>query len=280
MDHVYFSSRHSKGKTVKKLDLSGLKRVFLKKFSKFKTEGYFDSAFGSYCVDAGEILGNIEDIEYEILLRIKKEDLWPIPDKIENYSEDDLFDIIEFLYQHITMPLEGDYHSWNDCGMHWHTFDQAKGRAEFVEKINEMLSLYERSFELSPMGEILQNADQGFEPIFDAPVPTSDKKISDKVDTAIRRYRRHGASLIDRRDAVRDLADVLEYLRPRIGPVLDSKDESDLFNIANNFGIRHHNSKQKTNYDENIWSSWMFYYYLATIHALLRLVSKNDVKIE
>jgi hypothetical protein len=51
-----------------------------------------------------------------------------------------------------------------------------------------------------------------------------------------------------------------------------------LFNIANNFGIRHHNEKQKTDYDESIWLSWIFYYCLATIHAALRLIEKKEQK--
>jgi hypothetical protein len=61
-------------------------------------------------------------------------------------------------------------------------------------------------------------------------------------------------------------------LRPQVKEFFTSKDEGDLFNIANNFGIRHLNEKQKTSYDENIWLSWMFYFYLSTIHVLLRKI--------
>ncbi|HEX3471677.1 MAG TPA: hypothetical protein VHT28_10880, partial [Silvibacterium sp.] len=57
--------------------------------------------------------------------------------------------------------------------------------------------------------------------------------------------------------------------------VLNSKDETDLFQFANNFGIRHHRKDQKTDYDTSIWLSWMFYYSLATIHACLRLIEKS-----
>ena len=64
----------------------------------------------------------------------------------------------------------------------------------------------------------------------------------------------------------------MEFLRPQIKKVLSSKDENDLFIIANSFGIRHHNDKQKTDYDRSIWYNWMFYYYLATIHAILKLI--------
>jgi hypothetical protein len=72
------------------------------------------------------------------------------------------------------------------------------------------------------------------------------------------------------------LADVLESLRPKIKTALSSKDESDLFNIANNFEIRHKNSRQQSEYDP-IWLSWMFYFYLATIHAIThRLKAKTS----
>jgi hypothetical protein len=71
----------------------------------------------------------------------------------------------------------------------------------------------------------------------------------------------------------------LEFIRPEIEKNISSKDESDLFNIVNNFGIRHHNTKQKTNYDRNIWLSWMFYYYLATLHACLRIIKKQKGEV-
>ena len=57
--------------------------------------------------------------------------------------------------------------------------------------------------------------------------------------------------------------------------MLNNKDEKALFNIANNFGIRHHNDKQQTNYDPAIWLSWMFYFYLSTIHAVVRMIEKE-----
>lgn len=82
----------------------------------------------------------------------------------------------------------------------------------------------------------------------------------------------------DRRDAVRDLADVLESLRSEAKTVLTKRDEADLFNLANNFGIRHFNAQQKMEYDQDIWLSWMFYYYLATIHAVTRLIERSHVK--
>ena len=97
-----------------------------------------------------------------------------------------------------------------------------------------------------------------------------------RVNAAILKFRRYGSSLDDRRDAVRSLVDVLEYLRPRLQKVLIRKDDAALFQIANEFGIRHHNEKQKNDYDQAIWLNWMFYLYLATIHVVTRLVAKTQ----
>lgn len=97
-----------------------------------------------------------------------------------------------------------------------------------------------------------------------------------RVELAIARFSHRGGTWDDRRDAVRDLAGVLEYLREGAREVRTSKDEQDLFEIANRFGIRHDNPSQKTEYDRDIWFSWIFYYYLPTIHALTRLVERQE----
>ena len=38
--------------------------------------------------------------------------------------------------------------------------------------------------------------------------------------------------------------------------------------------LRPTNSNQKTSYIKPIWYNWMFYYYLATIHAVVRLIKE------
>ncbi len=142
--------------------------------------------------------------------------------------------------------------------------------------MNPILSEYKDGFEISESGEILILSDNGLSNLFEADIPTNDKEnISNKINSAILKFRRHKSTLDDRREAIRELADVLEFLRPAIKDHLNKKDESDLFNIANNFGIRHHNKDQQTEYDKAIWYSWIFYYYLATLHAVLRMTNKK-----
>lgn len=56
--------------------------------------------------------------------------------------------------------------------------------------------------------------------------------------------------------------------------VLTKKDDALLFDMANNFGIRHFNEQQRGEYD-TIWLSWMFHFYLATIHAGTRFIDEQ-----
>jgi hypothetical protein len=278
-DKKFYSIRTGKNPNSKGFELKELCELFARLYKQLSEAGYYDEAFGYYCVDAGKVAGKVPDVEYEILVKLRKKQVWPIETYSVDYSEDDLFDIIEFLYENVSKPIDGNYHSWNDCGMHWETFNKLEGQQEFCSKINELLDLYREPFVLSPNGEILQKPEKGFEKIFQADIPSSDEKITARVEVAILKFRKHGASIDDRRQAVRDLADVLEYLRPHLKSLLNKKDEADLFSIANNYGIRHHNDKQKTNYDAAIWLSWMFYFYLSTIHVVLRKLEQNKHKL-
>lgn len=92
-----------------------------------------------------------------------------------------------------------------------------------------------------------------------------------KVETAVRMFRRGLSSREEQKQAVRVLVDLLEFYRPQVKEHLLSQDESELFKIANNYGIRHHRAEQKDDYDD-IWLRWLFYFYLSTVHLVLALV--------
>jgi hypothetical protein len=279
MVHKFYSQRTGTNPNLHGLALDDTIDLFVRVFDQLKSDGFFDEAFGFYCVDADYIDGTVKDVELEMLLNIRKKNLWPISNNALNYSEDDFLDVIEFLHQYVSKPIDGTMHSWGDCGMHWETFNKNEGKKEFRNKINSVLGHYKNRFELTVKGEVLHKPEAGFEQIFEADVPSKDENIVGRVNAATTNFRRHGSSIDDRRQAVRDLADVLEYLKPQVQELLTNKDEKDLFNIANNFGIRHHNDKQKTTYDAAIWLSWMFYFYLSTIHVVLRKIGHDKPKV-
>ncbi|HEY2673084.1 MAG TPA: hypothetical protein VGJ07_22340, partial [Rugosimonospora sp.] len=91
----------------------------------------------------------------------------------------------------------------------------------------------------------------------------------------IHKFRRRGATPTDRRDAVRDLADVLEHMRPQVKVHLLPKDEGALFEIANRFWIRHNKPDQLSDYDRELWWAWLFYVYLASIALVVRLEERQ-----
>ena len=277
MAHRYYSHRTGTNPNQTGLPLDDIIGLFINVFTQLGEDGYFAEAFGFECTD-GDVPGKIRNIELAILLAVRKKRLWPIPQYRNQYSEDDFFDLIEFLFQQVSKPIDGTYHNHNGCGMHWQTFNQAEGRSLFREKANEVLANYRNRFELSPLGEILLKPEEGFEPIFEADIPSRDANVVGRINSAVLQYRRHGSTIDDRRQAVRDLSDVLEYLRPQVKELLTAADENDLFNIANNFGIRHHNDRQKTGYDTALWLSWMFYLYLATLHVVVRKIDHESPK--
>lgn len=278
----YYSVRTGRHPAGARLSLDKVRELILATFLDFTRREYFQQAFGYDCIDEGQVQGELgSNVEGHFARKLRKQNLWPIGEKIQGYSEDDIFDVIELLYDLISKPVEGRYHNYNNCGYHYYTFDRPAGQREFRDEINEIIEDYGPGYELSSEGDILTLADIGLESLEGAQLPRLDPaNVEQRVYAAVHKFRRHRSSLDDRRDAIRALADVLEFLRPRLKRALSSKDESDLFNIANNFAIRHHDDRQKANYDKSIWYSWLFYYYLATVHAAVRLIEKQDAQTQ
>jgi hypothetical protein len=273
----YYSERIGSAPPRVGVDLDDFKRFFVSAYKGMVAEGLFQEWFGDVCVDRGVIEGKAgSDIPLYVYRKLRQTGIWPFEINIFPFDQDEVFDVIEFLFDHASAGTEGHYHQFNDCGWHYSQFNQATGQARFRKAMNEILPEYGSGFELSPDGEIMTLAEEGMEPLLGARLPSADpKNVIARVDAAVSKFRHRSSTGEERRDAVRDLGDVLEYIRGEAKKVLNRDDERELFNIANNFSIRHHRPDQKTNYDQAIWHSWMFYHYLATIHACVRLIEKE-----
>jgi len=132
---------------------------------------------------------------------------------------------------------------------------------------------------LTEDGTILALGADGLQHILDAEVVAFDESnVDSKVRDAIKKWRNRHLDLAEKRKAIRELADVFEWLKKtqKLQQVLNRKDESAIFEIANNFAIRHHDPKQKSNYDQGIWYNWIFHFYLATYHAVIRSLIKQE----
>jgi len=263
-----------------------IRRLVVHCLDDFRERGYMQEAFGIECVD-GDSDGTLgRDPDAYFLRTILREGIWPYwrvdptteawatPQSIwTTWDEDTLFDVVEVMHDLVSKPTKGSYHDYAECGMHYWDFNRTAGQDEFRQELNVVLRLNDPPYEMDGLGQIIEGAPEEFRTLLGAPVPpgTEHDLVMSKIDAAVARFRTRGASIDDRRHAVRDLADVLEALRPDIKQSMMSADEGALFNIANNFAIRHNNRQQRGDYDRVTWLRWTFYVYLATIHAVLRI---------
>ena len=267
----YYSSRNrTEGLTL--VDLYGkLQHLYLL----FRDRDYFKERAGITAHDLPEVIKH----EAGIALSFQ-----PFP--ITTWSgldltEDNVFDAIEFLYDHVSKP--GKWMAVGDESGYEYSdydgYDDKAGRAEFRQRTNAFLADYRSGYELTEQGDILALGAHGLQHILSAEiVPYDEANVDGKVRNAIAKWRNRHLSLSDKREAIRELADVFEWLKKTrsLSAVLEGKDESAIFNLANSFAIRHHDPNQKTNYDKAIWYSWIFHFYLATHHAAIRLLIKHE----
>lgn len=257
-DKKYYHER--KGSLDSKINFEDLKAFFCLIYQEFESKKYFAHAK----VKWGNHVGLF------IYRKTKLLNIWPIEDNIWSYDETTLFTVIEFLYDYVSEDerIYG-YEPFLGCG-----------KIEYREAVNEVLEDYNGGYELSEDGQILKIPPSGFEPLIEENFETNDPENIDlRKKHAISKFSRYNSSVEEKKEAVRTLADVLEYLK-KSDIKLPEKDDKDLFNIINNFDIRHLNRKQQSAYDKDIWYEWMFYTFLASINVLLKLNGeKFDLKI-
>jgi hypothetical protein len=158
----YYSLRTGCNAGAITLDLPTLKKLWNGRVNVFFRKEYFQGAFGKDCVDDAGAPGEIgDDIEGHILLKIRKTNLWPIHQHLDRYTEDDLFDMTEFLFDCVSKPSGGHHHSFSGCGWHYAEFDKSTGRREFCAAMNEIFRDYGSGYELSDDGEVISAVDLG-----------------------------------------------------------------------------------------------------------------------
>jgi hypothetical protein len=271
MTRQYYSSRNKRIP----LTLDGLYWKVQNLYLYFREEDYFKGKAGITNHDLPETIRH----KAAIALAFQP---FPITKWQENnVTEDQIFDTLEFLFDHVAKPgpLEDmttdSGYNYTDYG----SYDEQAGQEEFREKANSFLCDYRTGFELTKDGTILALGTGVLQSILNAEiVPYDEKNVDSKVRNAISKWRNRQLSFEVKKEAIRELADVFEWLKKtkKLARVLDKKDEAAIFDIANNFAIRHHNPQQKTGYDKKIWYAWMLHFYLATYQATIHLLLKEE----
>lgn len=207
--------------------------------------------------------------------------VFPIDSWKDEITKNDIFDAIEFFYRFISKP--GEYGAiTNQTGFNYDDYleyNDIDGRKEFTIDVNVILGLYEDGYELDENGRILflGGEDVNF---LETDFPEyNEENIDSVIHLAIKQWKNKEQSLEEKKRAIIKLADVFEYLKSEgaLKSVLNKKDSSDIFQIANNFSLRHHNPNQNTSYDKAIWYDWIFQFYLATCITTLKLIKKKSL---
>lgn len=104
---AYYSVRSGKREPAQP-DLVMVLRLFRNIYSRFLVKRYLLEAFGGRASAGAQTPGSLgPDIDAQLFQRVGKTGLWPIGKKCVSYSENDLFDVIEFLYDHVSIPVAG-----------------------------------------------------------------------------------------------------------------------------------------------------------------------------
>jgi len=276
---AYWSERTGQRPQNSSLSPEQVRKLFASLASEFAMQGHLQETFGYECVDAGHVPGSLGPaVNERLLLILGYADLWPfIESKVEAWCDDEFFDVIEFLYDHVSEGNKdsGQYHSYSDCGWHFHHFAREPARIAYRDRVNELLARLDGGYELNEAGEIFHAAPDGLDPLLSATMPGLAATDTDHVTAAIHKFRSRSSTPTQRRDAVRDLADVLESIRADVKEQMFNDDERALFEIANKFWIRHNKPAERRDYDHGAWWSWLFYLYLDSI-ALVSHLKQRD----
>lgn len=280
VDRVYWSERSGRGPARKPLTSAQIRTLYASFLLELEAKGNLQETFGFECVDEGLIPGTLGPaIAERLLVLLGYSDIWPIrPATADDWSDDQLFDVMEFMYDHVSEGNRdsGRYHSFSDCGWHFYHFDSESAQEEYRSRVNELLARVEGGLQMTDAGEIIRSAPDGLATLLDARFPALDQNDLDHVSAAIHKFQSRRSTHTQRRDAVRDLADVLESMRADVKSHMFTQDEGALFEIANKFWIRHNKPGERKDYDHDAWWSWLFYLYLDSIALVTHLKQRDD----
>jgi hypothetical protein len=286
---AYYAHRH-KGEAPS-LTFDELLAAVEGRFRHFYPMGYLQKAFGYDCVDdTGGEFGEVGYALPEHFRRVTGLEMGSGPWRfLARASEPELFTLLEFIYDYIAKPdpSTGMRHTVAPdgqcpdgvCGWHFSPgkaqFDVDAGRREWREALNPCLKHYGDGYELTPEGEVRKLSPEGFEELLSRPAPEDAPRTNaEKLDIAVRTFRLAKSSREERKAAVRQLADILEWYRHQVVKVHMTDDEKELFETVNKFGVRHNNQVQKDDYRED-FLEYLFYRYLAAVQLCMKLAHEE-----
>lgn len=259
-----------------RLSSSAVVREFVDLIDELSQKGYLEKNFGNDCPDEESYI----DPNNVLWKKLGVETLWPLDRSALNSDLDMFFDVVEVLHDLIARPLTRSMHGYAGCTWHYGNFDVSSGRAVYIWRVNRIFDNSTLGLRLAENGDdsgrLVTTTDDGRAALTSAVSARKDDGPADQVRHALELFRDRSADRNSKRSAVAVLALVLEERRHGvIAESLSSGDRGALFNIANNFHIRHQDAKQRRDYDD-FYLDWIFWVYLATIELTNRVLDGQN----
>jgi len=277
----YFSQRHRQ-QPAQELSPPRLRSAFARLVNELADCGYFEDAFGSGCSDSDDY----PDSEGQrLLVAVTGHDvpMWPLRQqegsaRIEaQWTEEQFFDVVEALHDLVARPRRRWFHSyWREWD--YGDFARRPGQAVYRWRVNELLERAQVPLRLaetgSDVGLLVQAAGDGRDDLIERVLEPPAAENGDEVGHAVQLFRGRSATREAKRSAIVTLYGVLERRRPLLKQQLTSKDEAALFEIANQYDLRHRGASQHADYD-TVFLDWLFWWYLATVELTDRLLARQ-----
>src|SRR5699024_8548142 len=156
-------------------------------------------------------------------------------------------------------------------------FQIPMGRDIYFWLINRLLERTSIDLRLATSGEdrgrLVETQGDARNDLVATAIAGSDGNARSPIEHAVALFRRRGTTVEDKRSACMALARILESRRALLKEQLYRRDEGALFQIANQFDVRHRNESQQADYDP-AFLDWIFWWYLGTIELTDRIVAR------
>jgi hypothetical protein len=272
----FWSTRMLRRDSRPRLNVRAFTRSFIQLIEELESDGYFVHAFGQYCVDQN----SRRDASAVLTRRLGHPVSWPLrfDDEGRYPLLDYLCDFVEVLHDVVARPSRRSYHEFNQCGWHYSDFATRPGRRLYRWHVNRLLADSDLGLRMAEEGEdlgrLVRVEPSGLEDLPERALKAATPATVDRVQHAIALFRSRNASVEDRRSAIIVLAGILEERRDMLKAELLTKDETALFQIANQFAVRHQRADQRGDYDP-AFLEWLFWWYLDTVQLTHQLLARQ-----
>jgi hypothetical protein len=179
-------------------------------------KGWFGEAFPEMCTDGYGNCGCDQQALWTMMgaYGVVRPDV-----RREDAATDaEVFDLLEFSYEKMALPIEGDFHSY--MRHNHYAYDQAAGRAQFQEEVNRLFERNGIAFELKD-GEVSRIGAATFhETLAAAAFKTGDADLDAMLEEARHKFLNRDEKI--RRESLERLWDAWERLKT-VGPGKDKK---------------------------------------------------------